>query len=369
MANDFTKQRDLENTEKIRQIQKELPPVVTEFMRDSKVQDMSSNTRLGYIRDLRTFFYFLPRELADFADTVPSQISIEQLATLKKTDFDHYSEYLDSYIKPAYGSGDVFEVDVHAPYSKKRKIKGQTSNEASGKARKIVALRQFFKYLFENDYIPTNYTERLHVPTIDDKEIIYLDEEEMKKLLDIVKNGFGEKKQAKFLERSRIRDVAIISLLLATGIRASECVGLDLNHIDTKEGTLYVTRKGGNEVELYFNKSTAEALDEYLQERNELVPCPGHENALFLSSQRKRLTARALQNLVKKYASVACPNKQHMSPHKLRASFGTALYNKDGDIEDVANSLGHVNVNTTKKHYVHEKKERRKKAAKSVDWV
>lgn len=368
MANDYTKNRDLINTEKIREIQRELPEIVTEFMRDSKVNSMSSNSRLGYIRDLRTFFYFLPRELAEFADTVPSQITVEQLGSLKKTDFDHYSEYLDSYIKPIYGTDNVFETDTHAPYTKSR-VNGATSNEASGKARKIVALRQFFKYMFENEYIQVNYTERLHVPAIKDKEIIYLNENEISRLLETVQNGFGEKKQAKFLERSRVRDIAIISLLLATGIRASECVGIDLMHINIEEGTLYVTRKGGAEVELYFNESTAEAIAEYLEERKKIVPEPGHENALFLSSQRKRITTRALQNLVKKYATAACPNKQHLSPHKLRASYGTALYNKNGDIEDVANSLGHVNVNTTKKHYVHEKKERRKAAAKNVDWV
>ena len=371
MANDFTKQRDAKNINKIREIQKDLPPIVTQFMNTTDIQRMETSSRLGYIRDLRTFFYFLPREIPEFADTLPSKITVEQLGNLKKTDFDIYYDYLNLYIKPKYGDGDVNHADVHAPYSRKvaSDLKGQTANEAPGKARKIVALRRFFKYLFDNEYIKTDYTQRIKPPKIVEKEIVYLNEEEIAKVIETVKNGFGEKKQAKFLDNSRVRDLAIMTMLLGTGMRASECVGIDLDHINLEERTVYVTRKGGKEMTLYFNASTAEALEDYLQIRNKIVPEPGSEKALFLSSQRKRISARALQNLVKKYANVACPGKKKLSPHKMRSSFGTALYNANHDIEQVANTLGHSNVNTTKKHYVHDDKENRKAAAESVDWV
>ena len=368
MANDYTRKRDETNQNKIKEIEKELPLVVTEFMQDSEIQTLSFSSRLGYIRDLRTFFYFLPRERAAFADTPPNKISIEQLNSLRKVDFDAYSDYLNLYIKPLYGQNDAFIVDEHAPYSKTSAIKGTTRNEAAGKARKIVAVRRFFKYLFENNLIDTNYTERLKVPPVKDKEIIYLKEDEISRVLEVVRNGFGEKKQAKFLENSRVRDYAIVSLLLGTGIRASECVGLDINHIDWKERSIKVTRKGEKEMELYMNASTAEALEEYMEERKKITPVKGHENAVFLSSQKKRMTTRALQNLVKKYATVACPTKEHLSPHKMRSSFGTQLYKKKG-IEAVANVLGHSNINTTKKHYVHTDKEERKESANAVDWV
>lgn len=368
MANDYTRNRKAKNLDEIRKIEKELPLVVTEFMQDSEIQTLTSSSRLGYIRDLRTFFYFLPRERAAFADTPPNKISIEQLNGLRKVDFDAYSDYLNSYIKPLYGHNDAFIIDEHAPYSKSSKVKGTTTNEASGKARKIVAVRRFFKYLFENNKIETNYAERLKVPPVKDKEIIYLKKDEIARVLEVVKNGFGEKKQAKFLEHSRVRDYAIMSLLLGTGIRASECVGLDFQHIDLKEKSIKVTRKGEKEMELYMSASTAEALEEYLAERAKITPVKGYENAVFLSSQRKRMTTRALQNLVKKYATVACPTKEHLSPHKMRSSFGTQLYHKKG-IEAVANVLGHSNINTTKKHYVHTDKEERKESANEVDWV
>lgn len=373
MANDFTEKRDSENIDKIREIESELPPVVSEFMHDSRIRDLSTNTRLGYIRDLRTFFYFLPRRVKFLKGVAPSEITIEQLDKLDKTDFDNYSEYLDKYIKPKYGTDDVNEIDTHAPYTKerrdpKKKTIGATTNGSSGRARKIVVVRRFFRYLFERKYISSNYTDILHVPKVDEKEIIYLKEDEIKSVIETVRNGFGEGKQQKFLERSQKRDLALVSLFLATGIRASECVGLDISHINIEERFFFVTRKGGKEKKLFFNQSTADALKEYMEEREKIVPVEGHENALFLSSQRKRITARAVQNIVKKYATVACPGKEHLSPHKLRASFGTALYKKKG-IEAVANALGHSNINTTKKHYVHTDEEEREDSANSVDWV
>ena len=374
MANSFTESRDSRNIDKIREIEEELPQVVTEFMNDSRIRDLTTLSRLGYIRDLRTFFYFLPQKVRALRGVLPSEITVEQLGALQKTDFDMYPEYLDKYVKPKYGTDDVFEPDTQAPYTKARRdtknreMIGATKNGNSGRARKIVAVRAFFKYLFENKYIETNYTELLHVPKIPEKEIIYLKENEIARVLDTVRNGFGEGKQQSFLENCRKRDLAIMSLMLATGIRASECIGLDIEHINMPDRSFVVTRKGGKEKRLYFNQAVADTLQEYLDERKDIEAVEGHEHALFLSSQRKRLSPKALQNLVKKYASVACPDKEHLSPHKLRASFGTALYKRKG-ILTVANTLGHSNINTTKKHYIHADEEEREEAANAVDWI
>src|SRR5690606_37645080 len=110
-----------------------------------------------------------------------------------------------------------------------------------------------------------------------------------------------------------------------------------------------VIRKGGNQVFLYFSSEVREALDAYLEERNNIKPLPGHEDALFLSLQRKRLSNRAIQNLVKKYSSIISPLK-NISPHKLRSTYGTNLYRETGDIYLVADVSGHKDVNTTRKH-------------------
>ncbi len=115
---------------------------------------------------------------------------------------------------------------------------------------------------------------------------------------------------------------------------------------------------------LYFDEETAEALEGYLQERKNLgtyaLPSP-----LFLSMQGKRITVRAVENMVKKYARLAAPLKK-ISPHKLRSTFGTMLYGETGDIYLVADVLGHKDVNTTRKHYAAMSEENRRRASKAV---
>ena len=96
-----------------------------------------------------------------------------------------------------------------------------------------------------------------------------------------------------------------------------------------------------------------------------MAALPGSENALFLSMQRKRITARAVENLVKKYARIASPLKK-ITPHKLRSTYGTMLYQESGDIYLVADVLGHKDVNTTRKHYAAIQEERRRQATKYI---
>jgi len=107
-------------------------------------------------------------------------------------------------------------------------------------------------------------------------------------------------------------------------------------------------------------------LKDYLAVRKEIIPQPGHEHALFLSMQKRRITVRAVENMVKKYALVVAPLKKRLSPHKLRSTFGTNLYHETGDIYLVADVLGHSDVNTTRKHYAAMSDDRRRLAAQSV---
>ena len=147
-------------------------------------------------------------------------------------------------------------------------------------------------------------------------------------------------------------------------MRVSECVGLNVDDIDFKTNGLKITRKGGNQVVLYFSDEVKVALADYIEERQE-NPYLKEEPALFVSLQNKRITPRAVQNLVKKYASIVTPLK-HITPHKLRSTYGTALYRETGDIYIVADVLGHKDVNTTKKHYAAITEDIRKKAADKV---
>ena len=200
----------------------------------------------------------------------------------------------------------------------------------------------------------------------DEKEIIRMEPNEVAVLLDEVEEGSGlTKKEMSYHKKTGTRDLAILTLLLGTGIRVSECVGLDLNDVDFDNQRLKVRRKGGYEDLVYFGEEVADALQDYLKERNRIIPLPGHEEAFFLSMQNRRLTVRSVENLVKKYTSRVTTVKK-ITPHKLRSTYGTTLYQETGDIYLVADVLGHKDVNTTRKHYAAMKDENRRKAAKAV---
>ncbi len=157
----------------------------------------------------------------------------------------------------------------------------------------------------------------------------------------------------------------MLTLLLGTGIRVSECVGLDIQDLDFDTNGMRILRKGGSEVILYFGDEVREALLDYLDERELITAKEGSEDALFLSMQRSRISVRAVENLVKKYSRTVTTLK-NITPHKLRSTYGTQLYKETGDIYLVADVLGHKDVNTTRKHYAAIEDERRRKAAGKV---
>ena len=218
----------------------------------------------------------------------------------------------------------------------------------------------------------SNVAAKISLPKQREKEIVRLERHEIEKILNAAEEGEGmSAHQRKILLNTRARDVAILSLLLGTGIRVSECVGLNVKDIDFESNAFTVTRKGGSRAILYFNDDVKEALQYYVEgERKALLSrteklVVGDEDALFLSLQVKRICVRAVEKLVKKYAEVAAPLKR-ISPHKLRSTYGTELYRATGDIYMVADVLGHRDVNTTKKHYAAIEQDHRRIAAKAV---
>ena len=275
----------------------------------------------------------------------------QDLEKLTQNDLTAYTEYLTYYFKDA---------DNSVPN------KAYINHELSIK-RKLCTIRSFYDYLFKNQRISSNITELVPLPKIHEKPIIRLSRDEVERILSQAQSGDQmTENQRKYQKITKKRDYALLSLFLGTGIRVSECVGMNIGDVDFEENAFIVTRKGGNQVVLYFPPEVAEALADYMSEREKVVALPGHEDALFLSLQRKRITQRAVQNLVKKYAAVAAPLKPRISPHKLRSTYATNLYNETGDIYLVADVLGHSSVDTTRKHYADMTDARRRMAAEHV---
>ena len=160
----------------------------------------------------------------------------------------------------------------------------------------------------------------MKLPKLHEKEIVRLEIDEVARLLDLVEDGDSlTERQKAYHKKTRVRDLALMTLLLGTGIRVSECIGLNLNDVDFNVDGIRIHRKGGKEVIIYFGDEVELALRDYMEERRHIVPAPGNEEALFLSMQKKRLNVRSVENLVKKYAQAAAPLKK-ITPHKLRST-------------------------------------------------
>ncbi len=340
----YREHTDTEDILKLRQVLSTLPAFCKDYFRaiDSTT---TTKTRISYAYDIRIFFQFLLDENPAFKNYAMTDFSVAVLDQIKAVDLEEYMEYLK-----VYQNGDKTE-----------------TNGERGLKRKISALRSFYAYYYKREMIHTNPTVLIDVPKIHDKSIIRLDTDEVALLLDYIEHCgdslTGQKRV--YYEKTKERDLAIVTLLLGTGIRVSECVGLDIEDVDFKNNGIKVTRKGGNEMVVYFGEEVEKALKRYLEIREGITPLAGHEHALFYSAQRKRMGVQAVENMVKKYSRQITTTKK-ITPHKLRSTYGTALYQETGDIYLVADVLGHKDVNTTKKHYAALDDARRRQAATAV---
>ena len=323
----------------------ELPEFCVDYFRGIE-PTTAERTRLGYARDLKIFFQFLVEYDPRLSKKTIHEITLEDLNQVTAQMIEMFLDYLSYYSQPGEDE--------------------ERQNGERGKARKISAVRSLFKYFYKKERLSSNPAQLVSTPKIHEKNIIRLDTDEIARMLDAVDSG--EKltaRQQQYHEHTRVRDLSLVTLLLGTGMRVSECVGLDLTDVDFSNNALRIIRKGGNQTILYFGTEVEEVLREYLEVRRREEALPGHENALFLSMQKKRLGVRAVENLVKKYARTVTQLK-NISPHKLRSSYGTELYNTTGDIYLVADVLGHKDVNTTRKHYAQIEENRRRSAANAI---
>ncbi|MGN1099618.1 MAG: tyrosine-type recombinase/integrase [Christensenellales bacterium] len=335
--------RNNSNIIKTRELMRELPDFCAEFL-TGIANGTTPLTRLNYARDLKLFFYFLTTEIRTFRNITVEEFDYAALEKVTATDIEMFLDYLNYY---------VYEGTEH-------------QNNERGKYRKLSTIRSLFKYLYNKDRIHTNVASKVSLPKLHEKEIIRLDKSEIS---DVIREAeYGDKltrHQQAFHEKTKARDVAILTLFLGTGIRISECVGLDVDDVNFKDNSFTVTRKGGNRTILYFTDEVADALKWYLETRNCNPAVPAGEKALFLSMSNKRISVRAVQMLVKKYSRLISPLKK-ISPHKLRSSFGTELYRKTKDIYVVAEVLGHKDINTTKKHYAALSEDIKRNAIKNI---
>lgn len=321
-----------------------LPIYVREFLEEK--EDKNPNTAVAYAQDLIVFFEYMIDFCPEAKNLAIKDIPIELLEKLTYRDINEYENYLD----------------VNKPQVSGTKVHAMNTRSI---ARKMSTLSGFFKYACEHDYFQNDPTRGAKKPNLKniDGPIVRLNSDEVRDFLELIKtSAVKSEHQRKILENTQKRDFAILTLLLNTGIRISECIGLDVSAVSFEDNSILVYRKGGKEQYVYFGDAVAETLQDYIiNERPNYIE-NDEEKALFMSTRKTRLAIRSAQQMVKKYADKLFTNK-HITAHKMRSTYGTALYNITGDIRLVADVLGHNDINTTAKHYAATEDERKRMAA------
>lgn len=352
MSDGYHSERDTQNILQLREILKDFPPFAKQYFL-AQEGSKETRTRLSYAYDIRTFFRYLQENNPVLKNRDIHSWDVSVLDELTASDIDEYKSFLS-----------VYRVNESLLGSPKE---SSFTNGEFGLKRKMSALRSFYAFFYKREMIRTNPTLLVDMPKLHEHAIVRMDEGETAALLDLIEHGGDELSGQKklYYEKTKVRDLAIVTLLLGTGIRVSECVGLDVDDVDFRNNGIRIIRKGGSESVVYFGDEVEKALLDYLEIRETITPLPGHENALFYSTQRKRMGIQAVENMVKKYSRMITTSKK-ITPHKLRSTYGTALYRETGDIYLVADVLGHKDVNTTKKHYAAMDDQRRRQAARAV---
>lgn len=327
MAESYRKEKENKDIKKIFELLDQMPDFMKSY-HNSVNKTTEPSSRLNYLRDLLLFFDYV----SDIKDVAIKDITPEILGSISTDNLNDYLSELSQYEH----NGRIF------------------TNDNISLSRKQSSLRSLYNYLYGSDLIQDNPTAKDTFKNYKTKKkaIVRMDDDETREFLDTVefgKNLTGQR--AAYHNKYAFRDTALLSLMLGTGIRVSECSGLNISDIDLKHHCMKVIRKGNKEDIVYYSDEVTEILRDYIYAyRKTIEAVSGHEDALFLSSQKKRISVRSIERLVEKYAA-DCGMIKHITSHSLRKTFGSRLYESSSDLYLVAETLGHSSVETTKKHY------------------
>lgn len=232
------------------------------------------------------------------------------------------------------------------------------------------ALKKFSEYLSASGKINKNYMLDIKRPkaiekqtTIQKRNSGFLTEKEIHKLIKNIYNNPSKKRE--LADEWKVRNCAIIYLFLYTGIRCSALVSINLNDLDLQKRILYVTDKGSQTKEINLSEKLCSILSEWINERNKI----GIDNdALFVSNRKQRISTQAVALMVETYTKQSGITNKNITPHKLRATYGTQLYNRTGDIHFVQECMGHSSPSTTQL-YIRGNHENSKRAAEIMSSI
>ena len=314
-------------------------------------------SRLAYLHDVKFFFQYLIKETDLTQAETTSHITLQELNAVQAIDVNMFIDYCRKYTVETDKNIYVYE------------------NTNKTLARKKSSVSVLFKQLYRDGLLDKNITDGfdpIRVPKPGEREIKALQDDEVMIMLDAVTNGTGlTKHEHSYWEKTKLRDKAILITFLTYGLRLSELQQLNVSSFNWNRGEFKIYRKRGKEALMPLNQSVTMVIKDYIElERpadDRIID--GHQDALFLSLQGRRMTERQIRELVKKYTSIAMETtrKAGYSPHKLRATAATSLIGRGNSIFDVQALLDHEQVTTTQL-YARHKMNVKRDLVKDMEW-
>lgn len=286
----------------------QLPDIFTEFYNYMEADSKSYGTCLHYISYVADFMDFVTQGYAD--DEFYKNVTVSEIRT-----------YITSLRRRTDGDSEV-------------------KNGDSIQATRWSALNTFYNFLVMDDYVEINLMSKTKRPkNRTEKPIVYLEADEIDTILDKIR--------AESKPQYVNRDLAIVTLGIATGIRVGALVQINVEDINFKDNTIHVIEKGGKERYLKFGNNTRSILSLWLVDRSTYFP-DVTTSALFVSQWKQRMTTESIRKLMKKYADGI--NGKHITPHKMRSTSATNIVKSGIDIQTAAYILGHNSISTTQKY-------------------
>lgn len=298
---------------------KNLPLFAQDFIQSLVSDGKSTRTILEYSRDLLIFFKYVG-ELEKFKNIdINKAAARDILDKINAKDLEMYKLWL---------------------------VGGDTSRLNSSSAfisRKLSVVRSLYKYLIKNELIDKDIAALVNNPKLQKKPISILENHEVYAIYDALEEDSNDK--------TYLRDKAIITLFFGTGLRVSELVSINIDDINFIKAEISVKRKGGNICIVHFNGDVEFALQEYINKCRGKLLGETKSDALFISHVHKRMTARAVEMMIKKYAIKANLGRK-VTPHELRRTYGNEIYRKTNDIYLAGAALNHKGIQVTIDRYI-----------------
>lgn len=277
--------------------------------------DKTFNTEYNYINSVLRFEKYLLKEYS---------LDFSTVKNIKQINFIHIQKYLNNLSR------------------KSKDERYSVSNVNSS----LYAIKDFFKYLVKCGYIDSNPCDKVEASKEKkENKVVYLNENEIKLIEYNIRNGVGNHRSVSYMKKWVSRDLCIFFIGITTGLRVSAIRNINIEDIDIEESTITTVEKGNVERKIYISNKVMDIIKEYLEDRKDLVK--GNYDALFISSQGSRLSTETIRRLIHKYSYNI---DKKITPHKMRSTAASNLYQKTGDIYLVADILGHSNIQNTRRY-------------------